>query len=189
MTSFVRTPLRWLGRHAIPALGVTLIAGAAAGGGITYALTSQPAAAASPATPAPLAHGDHARQGMATPGLAREVLALVVKDTGQSAATIRADLASGKSLDQVAGASATTLENDIVRTIVARLSAHRATGSAAPGTSTLEARVRTRVHALMAEPGTQLLKELQHLRHSAAGGGTVPAPRRPHATAVPAPAA
>ena len=194
MTSFAGRSFRWVGRHAIPAVAVTLIVGAAAGGGITYAMTSAQPAATKSATPAPTA--GTATNGRGAP-FVRQLVAMVAKDTGVKVATIRADLANGESLDQIAGANATKVENDIVTALTTALSKRVPNAAAfgsrfAHGTSAQTA-IRARVHALMAEPGTQLLQQLAQ-RRGVAGPLTSPGAAkrsrtRTRATPSPSPSA
>ena len=178
MIGIVRSSLHWLGRHALPAVAATLVVGAAAGGGITYAMTSSQPAASAAATSAKPGTAVRARGAP----FARQVVAIVVKDTGLSLATIKADLAKGESLDQVAVSNATKLENDIVTTLTTALSKRLpAISRFAPlftHGATVDAMIRARVHALMAEPGTQLLQQLAQ-RPAAAAGSSPPAVSRP----------
>ena len=160
MTGTITSTLRWLRRHALPAVAATLIVGAAAGGGITYAMTSSPSPAAAATTTKPAPKGGAATRGKGAL-FAHQVVAIMVRDTGMTLAAIKAELAKGQTLDQIAGTNATKLENDIVTALTTALS-KRVPAARAPERSTaLATAIRKRVHAVMAEPGTQLLQQLE----------------------------
>ena len=114
-------------RFAAAATLVTLAGGA--GGGAAYAvvntagatpvaqeLAATSAASPPPSTSTPAKHGHHHGRAL--------VLALVratAKETGVSAKTIRQDLRSGLTLDQVAGSKAGEVAHDVLSAIQARL--------------------------------------------------------------------
>ena len=164
----IRSTARWLASHAFPAAAVAVVAVGAAGGGIGYAVATQHATAA-PVAAAPTPS--------ATPGIAsskrtagradmliQRGLRALSAATGQSVASIQAQLAAGKSIDQVAGAKAPTIETEILNGITQLVDRGVARGriSAAQKSSIL-AMAKTKVDALMAEPGTTLVKDIRQL--------------------------
>ena len=114
-------------RFAAAATLVTLAGGAA--GGAAYAvvntagatpvaqeLAATTTASPSPSTNTPAKNGHHDGRAL--------VLALVratAKETGVSAKTVRQDLRSGQTLDQVAGSKADDVAHDVLSAIQARL--------------------------------------------------------------------
>ncbi len=197
MFTFARTATRWAGRHAIPAAAATAIVLGAAGGGIGYAISGQhaTASAASPATSSPLG-GGRVRAGAAAPAaraeqLMQRALGLLAKETGRTVAAVRSQLQAGLSVDQIADAKAPAIESAILTQI--KKVADRAV-TAGRITATQEtaglAAVKSKVDALMAEPGTQLLKDAQGLIQGIQGiqGRHGPKTGAP-AAAAPSPAA
>jgi hypothetical protein len=188
----------WVGRHAFPAIAATVIVVGATSAGIGYALASQSTTAAttSPvptisgsAKPAPLS-GTGARRAPGATQLARalrQTLTLIAGQIGQSVATIRSELAAGKSVNQIAGAKAPAIESEILSQITKL--AGRALG-AGKITSAQEgsilATAKTKVAALMAESGTQLLKDARSALQFLYGKG--PKDPAPPAAAAPTPA-
>lgn len=192
----ISTAAHWVGRHAFPALAATVIVVGAAGGGIGYALASQPTAAATSPTPAvpgtakpaPLSGGGATR----APGSAQvaravqQALRVIADQTGQSITTIRSELAAGKSVNDIAGAKAPAIESQILAGItkIADRAVKAGKITAAQETSDL-ALVKTKLAALIAEPGTQLLQDarnaIQFLQPHA------PKRAAPAASATPAP--
>jgi hypothetical protein len=172
MLSAIRTAARWVGRHAFPAAIATVIAVGAAGGGIGYAVASQhntttplSSSSASGSTTPPPVSGVNPRKGSAAArgaALMQRALSLLAAQTGQSVASVRSQLEAGRSIDAIAGAKATTIESAILAQ-VDKLAARAVTAgkiTAAQEAAGL-AMAKTRVEALMAEPGTQLLKDAQ----------------------------
>jgi hypothetical protein len=169
MMRFAREAAHWAGRHAFPAAAATVIAIGAAGGGIGYVVASQhtPATAAAvgtspPTTAAPALKG---RGGAATRAgaLVQHALAMLAAQTGQSVAAVRSQLAAGRSIDEIAGSKAPAIESEILAAIT-KLADHAVTSgriTAAQEASDL-ALARTKVAALMAEPGTQLIKDARN---------------------------
>ncbi len=199
MLTFTRSAARWVGRHALPAVAATAIALGAAGGGIGYAVASQhtttaPASSAAGATkPAPSSAATRKTSGARAALLIQRALGLLASDTGQSVASVRSQLEAGKSVDDIAGAKAPAIESSILAQVTKladrAVSAGRIT--AAQETAGL-AVAKTRIAALMAEPGTQLIKDargaLQFLHAHGAKHGAPPATGAP-ATTAPTPIA
>jgi hypothetical protein len=199
MLTFTRSAAGWVGRHALPAVAATAIALGAAGGGIGYAVASQhtstaPASSAAGATkPAPSSAATGKTSGARAAQLIQRALSLLASQTGQSVASVRSQLAAGKSVDDIAGARAPAIESSILAQVTKladrAVSAGRIT--AAQETAGL-AVAKTRIAALMAEPGTQLIKDargaLQFLHAHGAKHGAAPATGAP-ATAAPTPIA
>jgi hypothetical protein len=193
MLRFARTAAAWVGRHAFPVMAAGVIAIGAAGGGIGYALASQhstaaPAASAPSRTPSASAPKGLKPTTAGVASLVQRALAMLASQTGQSVAAVRSQLAAGKSVDTIAGSKAPAIETEILSAITKLadrgVTSHRIT---ATQEATDLALAKTKVEALMAEPGTQLVKDaqraLQFLQthgHKAAG---------PTAHASPAPAA
>ena len=169
MFTVARTAARWAARHAIPAVAATALILGAAGGGIGYAIAGQHSSAppSGAASPHPVASGQKVRAG-APSGRAGELLqralGLLAKETGQTVAAVRGELEAGQSVNQVAGAKAPALEAAILAELK-RVADHAVSAgriTAAQESAALAA-ARTRVEALMAEPGTQLLHDAQRL--------------------------
>jgi hypothetical protein len=168
----VRTAAHWVGRHAFPAVAATVVAVGAAGGGIGYAVASQHSTAApvsstaGPTATAPAA-GTKPKAGT-TPSrgaqLLQRALGLIATQTGQSVASVRSQLEAGKSIDAIAGAKAPAVESAILAQLN-KLASHAASTGKISATQEAAglAMAKTRVEALMAEPGTQLLEDAQKL--------------------------
>jgi hypothetical protein len=196
MTRSISGAAHWVGRHAFPALAATVIAVGAAGGGIGYAVASQhttTAASSSPsgaaaAAPSSAAKGHRGGAAARAGLLLQRALSLIASQTGQSVATVRSELAAGKSVDQIAGAKAAAIESQILAQITTV--AGRAV-SAGKITSTQESSIlamaKTKIDALMAEPGTQLLQDTRSALQYLNGKGLKHLP--PPAAAAPTPAA
>jgi len=201
MLTFTRSAARWVGRHALPAVAATAIALGAAGGGIGYAVASQhtttttaPASSAAGATkPAPSSAATRKASGARAALLIQRALSLLASQTGQTVASVRSQLEAGKSVDDIAGAKAPAIASSILAQVTKladrAVSAGRIT--AAQETAGL-AVAKTRIAALMAEPGTQLIKDarsaLQFLHAHGAKHGAAPAAGAP-ATTAPTPIA
>ena len=179
MTSMLRTAAGWVSGHALAVVAATLVLGAAAGGGIAYASTTRTASPS--ASAAPGASSPQAEKGPAAVFVHR-VLAIVIKDTGLKLPAIRADLAKGESLDQIAGSNATKLESDVVAALRTAMQS-RLPARVLPANAT--SRLAARVHALMSEPGTTLLQQLTHLRNGASIAFGTTAPRGGNPFTVP----
>jgi hypothetical protein len=170
MLRFARNATHWVGRHAFPAVAAGVIAVGAAAGGVGYAVASQHSTAApvssstsTPASPSPAPSTKHkATTGTRGAAVIQRALGLLASQTGQTVASVRSQLETGKSINDIAGAKAPAIESEIlaqVNKLAARaLSAGKI--SAAQESAAL-ATVKTKVEALMAEPGTQLLKDAQ----------------------------
>ncbi len=163
-----RTAAHWVGRHAFPALAASVIAVGAAGGGIGYAVASQhstsaPATAATGSTnttPTPKAKA----KGSSSRGtqVIQRALALLASQTGQSVASVHTQLAAGKSVDDIAGAKAPAIEAQILAQITKIVAKGVSTGKITAAQQAADlAMAKTKVDALMAEPGTQLLSDAQ----------------------------
>jgi hypothetical protein len=172
MFTFVRSAARWVGRHAFPAAAATVLVVGAAAGGIGYSIAGGHATAApiSSAAPSTTTHppatgkakphtGTAASRGQA---LINRALSMLSKETGQSVASIRAQLAAGKSVDAIAGAKAPAIQAEILAQLTKlgdrAVAAKKIT--AAQETMYL-ALAKAKVVALMAEPGTQLMQDVQ----------------------------
>jgi hypothetical protein len=199
MLTFTRSAARWVGRHALPAVAATAIALGAAGGGIGYAVASQdtttaPASSAAGATkPAPSSAATRKASGARAALRIQRALSLLASQTGQTVASVRSQLEAGKSVDDIAGAKAPAIASSILAQVTKladrAVSAGRIT--AAQETAGL-AVAKTRIAALMAEPGTQLIKDarsaLQFLHAHGAKRRAAPAAGAP-ATTAPTPIA
>jgi hypothetical protein len=195
MTTPIRSAARWVGRHAFPALAATVIAVGAAGGGIGYAVASQhtatatstPSGTVSPA-PSSAAKGHRATGAARAARLLQRALSLIASQTGQSVATVRSELAAGKSVNEIAGAKAPAIESQILAQItkIAARAVSAGKISSAQETSIL-AIAKTKIDALMAEPGTQLLQDARNALQYLNGKGLKHLSRP--AAAAPTPAA
>lgn len=172
MFTFVRSAARSLGRHAFPAAAATVLVVGAAAGGVGYSIAAGHASAAPisstapsttthpPATGKARAHsGTAASRGQA---LVNRALSMLSKETGQSVASIRAQLAAGKSVDAIAGAKAPAIQAQILAQLT-KLGDHAVAAKkiTAAQETTYLALAKTKVAALMAEPGTQLMQDVQ----------------------------
>ncbi len=191
MVKSFRSATHWVGRHAFPVVAATVIAVGAAGGGIGYAVASQhstapTAASTPPSTGATPTAGVKPKAGTAASRgaqMLQHALSLLAAQTGQDEASVRSQLEAGKSINAIAGSKAPAVESAILGQVT-KLAAHAVSAgriTAAQEASGL-AMAKTRVEALMAEPGTQLLKDAQkflQLLQTAGGhhaGATTPAP-------------
>jgi hypothetical protein len=178
MTRSIRSAARWVGRHGFPALAATVIAVGAAGGGIGYAVASQhttatPTSAPSgTTTPAPASAAKGHRGTAVARGALQRALSLIASQTGQSVATVRSELASGKSVNDIAGAKAPAIESQILAQITKLAGRAVSAGkiSATQETSLL-AMAKTKIEALMAEPGPQLLRDARNVLQYLNGKG------------------
>jgi hypothetical protein len=163
MLRFFRAAAHWLGRHAFPALAATVIAVGAAGGGIGYAVASQHAAAPPVTTPAATkAPSPAGGQRAGASALLQRALSLIAAQTGQSVATVRSELAAGKSVNDIAGSKAPAIESAILAQVT-KLAGRAVTAGRISSTqeAALLAAARTRLEALLAEPGPQFLAGAQ----------------------------
>ena len=158
MARFTTIAARAGTRRVAAGIAAVVVAGAGAGSFLAvHAATSGPApaaqlatatAATGPASPAAPAHRARGRR----PLLAAIVRA-TVKETGLSAQTVRQDLQAGQTIDQIAGAKASAVENDVISAITARLDRARSKGRITQQQETnLLARARTRIEKLMSTP-------------------------------------
>ncbi len=193
MSRAVRNAAHWVGRHAFPAIAASVVAIGAAGGGIGYAVASQhstaaPVSSTSGSTSTTPAAGAKAKPGSAASRgaqLVERALSLLATQTGQSVASVRSQLEAGKSVDDIAGAKAPAIESAILAQ-VNKLAARAVSAGKLSATqeATILAMAKTKVEALMAEPGTQLLKDAQsllqtlknHAGHHAAAPAATPSP-------------
>lgn len=164
MPSFIRHAASWAGRHTFPVLAAAVIAVGAAGGGIGYAVASQhstPIASTPAPSPSPSGGAAHRRKGAGS-GIIDRALAMLAQQTGQSVASIRSQLAAGKSVDQVAGAQAPAIESEIMSAITKLADRAVAAGRITSAQEATDlAAVKTRLDALLAAPGTQLVADLR----------------------------
>jgi hypothetical protein len=184
---YARGAAQWVGRHAFAALAATVIAVGAAGGGIGYAVASQhPSAPASTTpsvtnkTPSSAAGGHH---GTASARLLQHALNLIATQTGQSVATVRSELAAGRSVNDIAGSKAPAIESTILAQVT-KLADHAVAAGKLSSTAeaSLLAAAKTKLEALMAEPGTQFLADAQKALNF------VPAHPGKHTAPTPSPA-
>ena len=149
-----------LPRVALAGAGLLTAAGIGAAT-IPQALASAPAAATTtaPATtpstpshsPAPGARKGTAKARHTGLALRRLVVAQVARQTGQTVAQVRAELRSGKSLDDIAGAKAQAVRDAVLDTVTRCLDALRTAGRITQAQETrMLARTRTRITTLMA---------------------------------------
>jgi hypothetical protein len=172
MFTFVRSAAHWVGGHAFPAAAATVLVVGAAAGGIGYSIAGGRATAAPISSTAPPTTTHPPANGKAKPhsgtaasrgqALINSALTMLSKETGQSVASIRAQLAAGKSVDAIAGAKAPAIQAQILAQLTKlgnrAVAAKKIT--AAQETMYL-ALANTKVAALMAEPGTQLMQDVQ----------------------------
>jgi hypothetical protein len=166
MLKVVSTAAHWVGRHAFPAATASVIALGAAGGGIGYAVASQHATAAPVTSTSGSGSTTPAKKGAASASrgaaLLQRALSLLAAQTGQSVASVRSQLQAGKSIDDIAGAKAPAIESAILAQVDKLAARAVAAGKiSAAQEATAVAMAKTKVEALMAEPGTQLLKDAQ----------------------------
>jgi hypothetical protein len=168
MFGFAAGAARWAKRHALPAGAATVVLLGAAAGGIGYEIAGHPAAASTSASTAA-----HAPSTAAAPSgdraarLLERGIAMLATRVGESPAQVRADLAAGKSINDIAGAHATAIQAEIV-TEITKLGdrAVKAGRITAAQEATYLAEAKTRIAALMAEPGPKLLQDYQKLVQS-----------------------
>jgi hypothetical protein len=148
-----------LTRIALAGAGLLTAAGIGAAT-IPAALASTPAATSttSPATtaptpkasPAPGAKGKARARGLGLQ-LRRLLVAQTATQTGQTVEQVRAELRSGKSLDDIAGSKAQSVRDAVLDTVTKRLDALRARGTITQAQETkILARMSTRITRVMA---------------------------------------
>jgi hypothetical protein len=107
---------------------------------------------------------------------------MLSKETGQSVASIRAQLASGKSVDAIAGSKAPAIQAQILAQLTKLGDRAVAAKKITAAQETMYfALAKTKVAALMAEPGTQLMQDVQKFLqmlelHRPAAATPAPAP-------------
>jgi hypothetical protein len=190
MFSFVRSAAHWVGRHSFPAAAATVLVVGAAGGGIGYSIAGQhataaPVTSAAPSpTHSPAAAKPHSGTAVSSAqALVAKALGMLSKATGQSVASIRTQLAAGKSIDAIAGAKAPAVEAQILAEVT-KLGDRAVTAGkiTAAQEATYLALAKTKLAALMAEPGTQLMQDVQKFlqllqtHHHGAAASPTPAP-------------
>lgn len=174
MPNRIRAATHWVGRHAFPVVVAAVIAVGGAGAGIGYALashsTTAPVSSAPPSSTPSAPAGKRAKGAGRGGQLLQQALSLLATQTGQTVASVHTQLDAGKSIDDIAGAKAPAIEADIlaqVNKLAARaVSAGKIT---AAQEATLLAMAKTKVEALMAEPGTHLIKDAQQFAQSLQG--------------------
>lgn len=117
--TMIFTPLR---KAVIAGAGVVAI-GAAGGVAVHAATSSSPSSASltsSTSSPSPDAGQKNCVPAPAL-GIAKQVLAIAVKDTGLTQQQILDQLRAGKTFDQIAGSKAQTVENDLLAALKTRL--------------------------------------------------------------------
>lgn len=135
---------------------VALAAGALAVAGISAAVVATVGSASTPPASANLTvsqtktHPRANRPILLAPTLRALLVQATSKETGLSPATVRTDLRSGKTLDEIAGAKAPAVLNDVLANVQARLQKAVTAGRL---TTTAEAkqlaRVKSRLQLLM----------------------------------------
>lgn len=162
----LRTLVSRVGARRVAAVAIALVVAGVGSFAAVSAATSgstpsaQLAAATVPATGSPAATTPGARKGHRHPLLAALVRA-TVKETGLSAKTVRQDLRSGQTIDQIAGSKASAVESDVISALTTRLDKARQNGRITQQQETsLLARAKTRIEKLMSTPLTS---------HAAAG--------------------
>jgi hypothetical protein len=147
---------RLVTRRVALAAGALALAGISAAAVVTVGSASTPPASAK-LTVAQKATKPRASRPLQLAATLRAALVqATVKETGLSLATVRADLRSGKSLDEIAGSKATTVVNDVLAKVQARLQKAVTAGRL---TTTAEAnelaKVKARLEALMSRQFTK----------------------------------
>jgi hypothetical protein len=184
---YARGAAQWVGRHAFPALAATVIAVGAAGGGIGYAVASQHPAAPASTTPGPTNKAPSSaatgHRGTASARLFQRALSLIAAQTGQSVATVHSELGAGKSVNDIAGSKAPAIESAILAQVTKLADRAVAAGKiSSTEEASLLAAAKTKLDALMAEPGTQLLADAQRALNF------VPGHQGKHTAPTPSPA-
>ncbi|MEO8899568.1 MAG: hypothetical protein ABI352_04260 [Candidatus Dormibacter sp.] len=171
MFTFLRSAALWVGRHTFPVAAATVLVVGAAAGGVGYSIagghaTAAPVSTTAPATTHPAATGKSklhtgtaASRGQA---LIAKALSMLSTQTGQSLASIRTQLAAGKSVDAIAGANAPAIQAQVLAQLT-KLGdrAVKAKKITTAQETMYLALAKTKVASLMAEPGTQLLQDVQ----------------------------
>jgi hypothetical protein len=202
MPRFISGAAHWVARHSFAAAAAAVLVVGAAGGGVGYAVAGQhnPTAAStgpsgsapvSPSTP-PTRSRPRPAAGAATARgqtLLAGALGLIAKQTGLPVATVRKDLAGGQSVDQIAGANAPAVASQIMASITTLADRARNAGriTAAQESAGL-ALATSRLSALLAKPGPQLIEDLQSLLQFLPARALPRVTPPPAATAPPTPA-
>jgi hypothetical protein len=165
------------GRHAV-ATGISVaLAAAVAGLGAGFAIATQsPATTAASDTAAITAAitGTTTSSGAAAHPIIRDLVALTIKDSGQTRAEVRTLLRQDETLNQIAGGQAATVVQAADAAVTAKLGAEVAAGKiTAAQAGTLTTRVESRITRVMAAPGHQILAALRG--GAAASPGASPA--------------
>ena len=156
MTRFPARVASLLTRRFAAAATVLTLSGAAAGGA-AFAVTHTPSAATAAQTlaattsvgAAPVA--DHYR-GLA---LRAALVRATAKETGLTPKTVRQDLRSGQTLDQIAGSKAGAVEADVLTALQQRLDAAVTKGTITKDKEAdLLAKAKPRIDTLMSSPIT-----------------------------------
>ena len=143
-------------RFAAVATLVTLAGGAAGGAafaainGSAASPAAQAMAATSSASPAPSGKGSATSRHGHPRALVVALVRATAKETGLSLKTIRQDLRSGQTIDQIAGGSAAAVAHDVLSDIQARLDKRVAGGTITKAQETARlATATTRIQTLM----------------------------------------
>ena len=147
-------------RRGLTAVAAILIAAAGAGSFLAvHAATSGPnaggqlAAASLPAGTATAATAPGAARFHGRRPLLLALVRATVKETGLTAKTVRQDLQSGQTLDQIAGSKAGAVETDVLNAITTRLDRARKNGRITQQQETDRlAKAKTRIEMLMSTP-------------------------------------
>jgi hypothetical protein len=159
MTS-IKTRLAHLtARRLAAAASLLTISGLGAGGAVfavahaSGPTSAAPAASAATATPS---SGAGANSGH-RPALALALVRAAAKETGIAPKTIRQDLLSGQTLDQIAGGKAAAVENDVLTALQTRLDKAVNAGKITKDQEANRlAQAKARIETVMSKPlGTQ----------------------------------
>lgn len=155
MTPLTAAMATLLKRRVALAAAIVAVTGATAGIVVAAAHTATPAAA-SPQVAASSTPSPSPPAGARTRARHPLITALVVataKETGLSITTIRSDLRSGQTLNQVAGSKAGDVENDVLTALRTRLDKAVAGGRLTKDQETARLNAaRTRIGTLLAAP-------------------------------------
>jgi len=157
VTEAVRSTIDAARRHVVATGVVAALLTGSAGAGAAFALSStknvSAATTAAAAKPTSAAGARHHLRAFAFRALVR----LVAKDTNQTPEAVINQLRAGKSLDQIAGSKAASIEQQVLDRLKARLQKavtnHRITQAQADQRL---ATWKTRLEKLMSTSGTQL---------------------------------
>jgi hypothetical protein len=162
ITAGGRQAAGWVRRHAvISATAGALIAGGAGGCIGYFAFHPASATAATTTSPAPSAGpfgggGPH-RGGQGRAAVVQALIGLVAQDTGQSRDSVEATLRTGRTLGDIAGTQAASVQQQALGGLQSRLDAQVKAGRITQAQEDRRLAVRRAMLArIMSTPGTQL---------------------------------